>query len=150
MNWKKWLLVGSIALNLVLLAGLFAGPFLTDAVAQNRTTTSAGGGFVMAAARGRSSAQAVYVVDTRSKRLIVYAPQATGGPLKMVDARNLVQDFGPEFSGDVIMLPFEVSNSLEAVTVIDTVGRHMVTYINQNFGRLAIIDSRDLAKEFQQ
>lgn len=150
MNWKKWILAFSLLLNVLLLVDLIIGPLIQEAVAQNRTTVSAGGGYVLAAARGSSSRQTLWVVDTREKRLIVYAPSSGArGPLVIVDVRDLSRDFGPEFTGDVVLLPFEVSDPMEAMAVVDTVGKKMIVYASPNFNRLEIVDSRDLAKEFR-
>ena len=149
MRSTKWI-VGA----LLVVAGLLAlnllaprGPqiMVGEAFGQNRGT--AGGDYVVAAARTTDSAQMLYVVDTRVKKMLVYAIRPGKTISEMVGEEDLNRAFPGGCSGQVILQPFAVSNRTEALAVIDTVNKKMIVYTSFNFGRGALTGAADLAKD---
>lgn len=153
MKWKNLLMVVSVALNLALLSYLVLGPgqpaiFISESFAQNRAV--AGGGYAVTTANVTSSKQALWVVDNREKRLIVYL--FSGGSRKRLDligARDLRRDFGENLAGDVIILPGEISGGTEAVYVIDPVGKRLIAY-GSHGKKVELLGTRDLGKDFRK
>ena len=138
------LVAGLLALNLLVPRGpqIMVG----EAFGQNRGTS--GGDYVVAAAKTTEAGQLLYVVDTRMKRMIVYGWGQGRPNAEPVDTRDLTRDFMPGgCSGQVVLQPFGVTRTAEAMAVIDTVNKKMIIYTSTNFGRLAISGSADLGKD---
>ena len=137
------LVAGLLALNLLMSRGpqIMVG----EAFGQNRGT--AGGDYVVAAAKTTEAGQLLYVVDTRTKRMIVYGWGQGRANAEPVDTRDLNREFPGGCSGQLVLQPFLVTRTAEAMAVIDTVNKKMIIYTSTNFGRLAISGSADLGKD---
>ncbi len=151
MRSGKWLTGALIFVGLMLMLHLVV-PNLTDrmvepAWGQNRAT--AGGDYVVASGRTSSSVQVMYVVDTRLKKMVVYGSRRGGRTdLTLLDGRNLEEDFPGGCSGQVLLQPFDVSDSVSAVSVLDVVNKKMVVFMSRNYGKLEVVGVADLGKDF--
>ena len=139
MKSSRWI-VGSLLLVAALLALNLARPtapslIIGEALGQNRAT--AGGDYVVAAARTSSTSQLVYVVDVRLKRMAVYGNRPGTAGLQPIDMQDINRAFPNGCSSELILQPFSLSDRAEAVAVIDTVNKQMVTFVSQNYARLA-------------
>ena len=153
MKWKSMLVVLSVTLNVGLLAYLVMGPsyptiFISEGYGQNRAV--AGGGYAVTSANVTSSRQALWVIDNREKRMIVYlVGSGKKRGLEPIAARDLRRDFGEGLAGDLLMLPGEISSGVEAVYVIDPVGKKLIGYYSRG-KRLELVGVRDLGQDFRQ
>jgi len=149
----KDLLVGlSVVLNLGLLAYLLLGPgeppiFISTSFAQNRAV--AGGGYAATTADVSSSRQALWVVDNREKRMIVYVFPSGKKKLTPIAARDLRRDFGENLAGNIMLLPGEISGQAEAVYAIDPVGKKLIAYYSRGKD-VEVAGVRNLDEDFKK
>jgi hypothetical protein len=154
MNWKHGLVTLSVALNVGLLVYLVIGPgqtplLVSESFGQNRAV--AAGGYAATTANISSNRQALWIIDNREKRMIVYAfPPAKGHRLEPFAARDLRKDFGEDLAGELICLPGLLPGSDEAVYVMDPVGKKLIVYYSRNGKDLEVVGSRDLGKDFRE
>jgi len=154
MNWKHWLVTVSVALNVGLLTYLVIGPshppiFISESFGQNRAV--AGGGYAATTANVTSNRQAIWIIDNREKRMIVYLfPAARGHQMEPVAARDLRKDFGEDLAGELICLPGQLPGGQEAVYVLDPVGKKLIAYYSRNGKDVEVVGSRDLGKDFRE
>ena len=153
MNWKTILVVVSVALNIGLVIHLTSDAgdsmsFLPQAGAQNRAINE--GGYSSTTAHISSSRQALWVVDNREKRLVMYTvpPGTRRRRVERIVGRSLRDDFGPELAGDVVLLPGRISSESEAVYAIDVVGKKLIAYYSDG-DEIEIIGKRSLEKDFR-
>jgi len=154
MRLRNLVVAASVMLNVGLLAYLVFGPsepaiFISESFAQNRTV--AGGGYAATTANVTTSKQALWLVDNREKRMIIYQ-FASGGRKKKLDpigARDLRRDFGETLAGEVILLPGQVSSGTDAVYVIDPAGKKLVAYATEGKG-IEVLGARNLDQDFRQ
>ncbi|KPK99313.1 MAG: hypothetical protein AMK75_06750 [Planctomycetes bacterium SM23_65] len=153
MKWKSMFVVMSVMLNVGLLAYLVMGPshptiFLSETYGQNRAV--AGGGYAVTTANVTSSRQALWLVDNSEKRLIVYlVGSGKKRGLEPIAARDLRRDFGEDLAGDVLLVPGEISSGVEAVYVIDPVGKKLIGYFSRGKG-LELVGLRNLGEDFRK
>lgn len=153
MKWKSMLVIVSVTLNVGLLAYLVMGPshptiFISESYGQNRAV--AGGGYAATTANVTTSRQALWLVDNREKRLIVYlVGLGKKRGLDAIAARDLRRDFGEDLAGDLMVLPGEISSGVEAVYVIDPVGKKLISYYSRG-KKLELVGMRNLGEDFRQ
>jgi len=147
MKSMKWVVGALLLVAVLLLLNLLkpAGPniLVGEALAQNRATT--GGDYVVAAGRTTSSAQVLYVADTRLKRLVVYGNKPGGPGLTLLDTQDLNRAFPKGCSGQIVLQPFMIQDRAEGVAVIDVVNKKLVSFVSYNYGRLTAVGTADLA-----
>jgi hypothetical protein len=154
MNWKHGLVTASVALNVGLLVYLVMGPghppiLISESFGQNRAV--AGGGYAATTANVTSNRQALWLIDNREKRMIVYLfPGTRGHRLEPIAARDLRKDFGEDLAGELICIPGQLPGAEEGVYVLDPVGKKLIVYYSRNGKDLEVIGSRDLGKDFRE
>ena len=153
MKWKNMLVVLSVVLNAGLLGYLAFGTsqpaiFISESYGQNRAV--AGGGYAATTANVTSSKQGLWVLDNREKRMIVYlVGSGKKRGLEPIAARDLRRDFGENLAGDLLVLPGEITSGVEAVYVIDPVGKKLIGYYSRG-KNLEVVGVRDLGQDFRQ
>ena len=154
MRLRNLVVAVSVLLNVGLLAYLVFGPsepaiFISESFGQNRTV--AGGGYAATTANVTTSKQALWLIDNREKRLIIYQFAGSGRKRKLdgVAARDLRRDFGETLAGEVMLLPGQVSSGTDAVYVIDPVGKKLVAYATDGKS-VEVFGARDLDQDFRK
>ena len=151
MKWKSLILAASILVNVGLVCYVVLGHdpmtpvFISEAQAQLRTVR--GGGYVVTSARTSSNSDAVWVIDNREKRLIIYEEQKKS--IARMASVDLRAKFGANV-GDLIMMPAMISSSTEAVYIIDPIGKKMVAFVLGRKGVGVIGRGRDLDVDFKK
>ncbi|HUW55480.1 MAG TPA: hypothetical protein VMZ92_02520 [Planctomycetota bacterium] len=153
MKWKNVLVVLSVVLNVALLGYLVVKPgmppiFLPESYGQNRAV--AAGGYAMTTANVTSSKQGLWILDNQEKRMIVYlVGSSKKRGLEAIAARDLRRDFGENLAGDLAVLPGEISSGVEAVYVLDPVGKKLIGYYSRG-KELDVVGVIDLAQDFRR
>jgi len=152
MKWKTMLVVVSVALNVGVVGYLIFAPagtsfLLPESFAQNRAV--AGGGYVATTADVSSTRQALYVVDNREKRMLVYSFPSGKGGLKVIGALDLrsAKAFGETLAGDVMLVPGRVASTTEAVYIIDPVGKQMIAVASKG-KKVEIVGAAKIGDDF--
>lgn len=151
MRWKNLLVMLSVVLNLGLLGYLVVGTgqppiLISEGFAQNRAV--AGGGYAATTASVTTSRQALWIIDNREKRLIVYLVPSGKKRIEPLGARDLRRDFGENLAGELMVLPGQLSGQAEAVYVIDPVGKKLIGYYSKG-KEIDIIGARNLELDFR-
>jgi hypothetical protein len=154
MKAKNIVVAASILLNVALIVYLATGhtpDVILNAPAYGQNRAVSGGGYVGTTALMASNRQALYLIDNTEKRMILYGfPSGRGAALDGLASRDLRIDFGPNLAGDLMVLPGEITSGVEAVYVIDPVGKKLVVYSFRGTGKeIELMAQRDLSKDFK-
>jgi hypothetical protein len=155
-KWERLLILALALGNVALLVHVLISPegpslFVSEAHGQNRALSA--GTYAITTADITSSRAALWVVDNKEKRMLVYAfPSSVTDrritPLGRVDLRR---DFGADLAGDVVIIPGKISGEREAVYVLDVAGGRILAYIAEG-GRneIRLIGARNLDEDFKE
>jgi len=157
-NWKNWVFVLSVGVNVAVLIYLVTGAGTTTllvnpAQAQNRSVNI--GQYAATTAHVTSSRAPLFLVDNRAKKMLVYSigPTVKKGANNVklhsvIDLTDDKQGFGKDLQGDVVLIPGEVTGQYEAVYAIDSVGKRLIAYAGQDKRGTMILGARNLETDF--
>ena len=153
-KWERALILLLVLTNAGLLIHVLTGsdaPTFVVRPTYGQNRAFAAGGYSVTTANLTNSRQALWVVDNREKRMMVYAfPAAVGDrrlvPMGRVDLRR---DFGPDLAGDVYVIPGKISGEADAVYAFDIIGRRVIGYSVKRRNDIRILGARNLDEDFK-
>ena len=153
-KWERLLILLLMLTNAGLLIHVLTdsdAPTFVVQPAYGQNRAFAAGGYSVTTADLSSSRQALWVVDNREKRMMVYAFPASVGdrrlvPMGRVDLRH---DFGADLVGDVYIIPGRISGESDAVYAFDVVGRRVIGYTAKRRNEILILGARNLDEDFK-